>query len=88
MVKPSPGGLRRLPGAAGPKTPYSAVAVAAAMMTMGPELAAWAGPLMPDVVAPSAYSSPVSPRGASAARAAHFHAHRTSCGARLRACHA
>jgi len=57
--KPTPAGGKPS-GAAGSKTPYSAVAMAAAMMTMGPELAAWAGPLVPNMVTPSAYSAPVS----------------------------
>ena len=43
-----------MPGASGAarKTPYSAVALAAAMLSMGPEIPAWAAPMLADMAPP------------------------------------
>jgi len=62
MVKPTLGGGMPKPSVAR-KAPYSAVAVAAAMLSLGPEFDAFAAlpsPLAANLIAPPAYSAQVS----------------------------
>jgi len=57
MVKPTFGSLPK--PAVARKAPYSAVAVAAAMLSLGPELEAWASPLASNMLSPPSYSTQV-----------------------------